>query len=418
MTIKKIEVSNFRSYNKLEIEFNNFNVLIGGNASGKSNFLQIFKFLRDIFTHGLKNAISMQGIEYLTNIKTGANRNLKIKIVFEPHISSIVTYKDRYYGLVAHRVTNDFSIKFQKDKRSYHVIKDKLSIDINVESLKEGKEAGFLETDESIGDSFIVISNTNGEVKRTFTPSEKVPFSKEDIFPSFFKDTPDTSSLLLINQFYSLPFPSFARYFRNISIFDIDVKLPKKSVPITGKTELEEDGSNLAIVLRDILDDDEKRRKFTNLVNELLPFIRKLDIEKFADKSMYFKCLEKYSSKKYLPASLLSDGTINLVALIIILYFGGKKLKIIEEPGRTIHPHLISKLIEMFKEASEENQIIITTHNPEIVKHVDIENLLLISRDKKGFSNISKVSKKDDLNEFLQNEIGIDELFIQNLLEE
>jgi predicted ATPase len=61
MGIDKIKVSNFKSFNNLEVDLNNFNVLIGSNASGKSNFIKIFEFLRDISKYGLDNAISMQG---------------------------------------------------------------------------------------------------------------------------------------------------------------------------------------------------------------------------------------------------------------------------------------------------------------------------------------------------------------------
>ena len=68
MAIKRIKVSNFKSFKELNLELGAFNVVIGANASGKSNFVQIFKFIRDIGNLGLDNAISLQGSEYLTNI--------------------------------------------------------------------------------------------------------------------------------------------------------------------------------------------------------------------------------------------------------------------------------------------------------------------------------------------------------------
>ncbi|MBM3236151.1 hypothetical protein FJZ31_07610 [Candidatus Poribacteria bacterium] len=58
MAIKKIKIANFKSFKDLEVELGRFNVLIVGNASGKSNFVQIFKFLRDIKDYGLDNAMS------------------------------------------------------------------------------------------------------------------------------------------------------------------------------------------------------------------------------------------------------------------------------------------------------------------------------------------------------------------------
>ena len=98
------------------------------------------------------------------------------------------------------------------------------------------------------------------------------------------------------------------------------------------------------------------------------------------------------------------------------MFFERKKLLIIEEPERNIHPHLLSKIMEMFKEASTKKQIIITTHNPLIVKYSNIDDLFFISRDDDMFSTIFKPANTEKIKLFLANEIGIDELFIDNIL--
>ena len=50
-------------------------------------------------------------------------------------------------------------------------------------------------------------------------------------------------------------------------------------------------------------------------------------------------------------------------------------------------------------------------------KHVkELEKILYISRTKDGFSKIARLSSKSEIKEFLKNEIGVDELFIQNLI--
>ena len=48
MTISKIRIANFKSFADQTVELNDFNLLVGANASGKSNFVQAFKFLSDI----------------------------------------------------------------------------------------------------------------------------------------------------------------------------------------------------------------------------------------------------------------------------------------------------------------------------------------------------------------------------------
>jgi hypothetical protein len=50
------------------------------------------------------------------------------------------------------------------------------------------------------------------------------------------------------------------------------------------------------------------------------------------------------------------------------------------------------------------------------VKHAGVENLLLISRDQEGFSSISRPAEKEAVKIFLQHDLGLDDLFVQDLL--
>jgi len=85
MPIQRIHVENFKSFSELDIELSRFHVLIGSNAAGKSNFISIFKFLRDITKHGIVNAIAMQGgSEYLQNANIGSSRDLVVRVTYQP----------------------------------------------------------------------------------------------------------------------------------------------------------------------------------------------------------------------------------------------------------------------------------------------------------------------------------------------
>jgi predicted ATPase len=199
-------------------------------------------------------------------------------------------------------------------------------------------------------------------------------------------------------------------------VYDIDPKLLKKGVAITGKRDLEEDASNLALVLKNIIGDPEKKRKFSNLLRDVLPFVEDFSVKKFMDISLVLTLRERYAKNHDLPSTSLSDGTMTIFALIIALYFEDKPFIIIEEPVTHIHPFLIGRVITMIKESSGSKQIMITTHSTEVVKHASVEDLLLVSRDTEGFSVVSRPADKEEVRTFLENEIGIEELYIQNLL--
>lgn len=414
MGMKRIRATNFKSFKELDIELGKFNVLIGANASGKSNVVQVFKFLRDIVHSGLDNAISMQGgIEYLRNLNIGVAEYLSFHVVSDKEYEFIGRrQKEDIIGIKIYETVYEFALKFKKRGLGFRIAQDNLKTKCKFYKLE--RRNGKLEERDEIGDGEMELSSTNGNVKINIRP-EHIPITKDDIYPSFlFEKSLPSKSLLLESPFLFMP--PLRDIFSGISIYYFDPKLPKKATPITGKAELEEDGSNLSIILKNITEDKEKRRKLFNLVQALLPFIIDLGVEKFADKSLLFKLQEKYYDDQHLPASLISDGTINITALIVALYFEESPVTIIEEPERNIHPYLISRVVDMMKDASEKKQIIVTTHNPEIVKHVDFEDLFLVSRDENGFSNVSRPAEKEELLTFFQNDIGVEDLYIQNLL--
>lgn len=336
--IKKIRVKNFKSFKDLELSLGKVNILVGANASGKSNFVEIFRFLRDIAKHGLVNAISMHGgTEYIKNINIDYDEFLSFEIVYSESALDIP-----YQNKKILEESYSFAIKFDDDKLNFNI----------VSNLHE-------------------------------------------------------------------PYLSLKKIFDKISIYDFNPKFSKEAVPIFAKMDLEEDGRNLVIAVKKILDDPEKKRMFMNLVSYLLPYVEDIKVDKFTETHYYLGIKETYSDKHYLPAPLISDGTINALGLVVALYFQESPLIIIEEPDKGFHPSIISSVVEMMKDATKytDKQIIVTTHNPEMVRYADMKNIFLVSRSENGFSSIVKPFRKRDVKIFLENGLRPEELYVDNLLE-
>lgn len=415
MFIKKMRVTNFRSFRDFEIELNHFNVVIGANASGKSNFIAVFKFLKDIANNGLDNAISMQGgSEYFKNIHLGSSApfSIEMEMVIEEPLGVILSISpegDILATLETDELVYRFSIEFMKKGGNFKVVEDKLILrGAIVEFRREEKlDRGALTIIHS-GGRFDALLSLSGESQQHNLP--------------FLENSPKvitTKSLILKGADPRSPrfmFPSLDRMLGRISIFDFDPKSPKRAIPISGKNELEADGSNIAIVLKNILGDTKEKQSFIHLIKDILPFVDDVTVERFADTSLLFNIREVYAPRNYLPASLMSDGTVNITLLIIALYFDKSPLVIIEEPERNVHPSLLSRVANLLSEASKQKQIIVTTHNPHIIKYINVEDLLLITRDAKGFSTVCRPIDQAHVRGFLQNDIGIDDLFIQDLL--
>ncbi len=412
MLIKNIEVKNFKSFRHLNIELGRFNIFIGPNGAGKSNFLDIFTFLRDILSHGLANAISMQGEEYLRNVNlVGEKDNLSVKFTLAPVNEK--TFRrfmlPDQLDIKLNELTYEFTIAFNGTSGKYSIKKDRLVQDFEVFS-----------TDGKTDRSSLIIANDKGRLNYKL----RTTFGKKSLFNTFIEELTNSfkyhysaDKLIIEHQIFFIPIIlNAAEFISKISVYDFDSSFPKRATSLAGRVELEENGRNLAIVLKNILADEEKRRMLFNLVQEILPFIENIQVEKYIDKYLQILFRETYSGKNVLPAFAMSEGTIFIIDIIVALYFENKFLSIFDEPERRIHPYLISRLVHMMSDASQGKQIIISTHNPEIVKHADNECLYLVSRDEEGFSTIIKPHEKEEIQAFLLNEIGIEELFVQNIL--
>lgn len=421
MFIKRLEVQNFKSFDHLEVELNDLNILVGANASGKSNFIQIFEFLRNISRYGLRDAISMEGgVEYLRNMSIGNRKSSYFKLVYDSNFRQIIEHNDSLIGVQLDEAVYEFELQFHKRGKGFSIHKDRLELRYEFVKLEEtNNEVRELDV---IGQGNILYSVSREKLRITSNLPKSIPISIEELSP--LSSIPSSrANLPKKSLFFETPYfgltqhwPYINDFSDGIAIYNFEPKLSQMSVPITGKTELEENGSNLSIVLREILADKEKKRKFLNLTGDLLPFVDDYKVQPQTDKSLLFTLREKYEESAYLPAFLLSDGTVNLTALIIALFFEQKRLVILEEPERTIHPKLISRFVQLLTEVATDKQIIITTHNPEIVRHASVNDLLLISRNKDGFSEISRPIEEESVNIFLSNEIGIEDLYVQDLL--
>ena len=410
MFVKSISVANFKSFKNLDLKaLGRFNILIGGNASGKTNFIQAFRFLRDIAGHGLRNAVSMQGgADFLRNTNLPPTEPFSLRISYDPDLTLTRKKNGRTFTMKSVKATYEFGFFFPENE-TLRVTHDRLSKQFDLFDSATPDPAAHRGTGRSL------LSNTEGTIQFDLQLPPGTPLTDGDFFPIFLREEKIAADALLIET----PLFGFVhrldKVFDKVAIYDFDPRLPKHSVPITGKTDLEEDGGNLAICLKTIIDHPEQRRKFTNLIKDLLPFIEDITVEK-VDKSLFFKLKDRYSGGSYVPSSFISDGTLNILAMIVALYFEKKPLMIIEEPERNIHPQLISKMVSMMKEVSCSKQILLTTHHPDIVRLADLEHVWFSSRDPEGFSTISRPIDNEETRVFLEKQLGIEDLFKQDLL--
>lgn len=426
MLIEHIHVRNFKSIKEATLNLEPLTVIVGANAAGKSNIINVFRFISNIITVGIDNAIALQGgIPCLTNacLKKGT----PIEISFTVNLSSEgwVRHSDiKHIGFEIERIHYHFIIQPNLRGNGYHIYRDTLQFDFKCMKVNASAKKEDRYTDMSESLTFLFDRKTpESSVKVSFSFSDNSSFDndtkekiKQDTSAFFFCKLANENKKELMLYRMALLLPPFFSEDSLIRIFDFDPRVLKASSSMVSIRRLNEDGSNLALVLRGILNTKEKRKKLTTLLNEFLPFVESITVENNLDKSVSYKLQEKYSNKSF-HANFLSDGTVSVLAIIIALYFEAESnVIILEEPERNIHPKLLPDFLASAEDVSTEKQVIITTHNPELLKHSSISNVRLVTRDKTGFSIVSSPKDSETVQRFIKNDLGLDDLFIQDLL--
>ena len=279
--IKRLALCNFRSFNETVVNLSGFNVLIGANAAGKSNFVDALRFLRDIERHGLSNAVSMQGgVQYLRNAAIGQSQPLQISVTMATDFSVGPLFRvnespRQYVALRGSELKLSFALSFARTAPTYKVTSESVVADVDVIRYRYG-EHEFQPEDQTAG-RLTIERNRNRPVyslQSRDSSGDAVVYETLD---------PEYAPFRGVNN-QELIWREILRFILNMSsvgdtaIFDFDPKLPKRAVQITGLQELEEDGSNLALVLQKILRNREQRRVLTNLLHDLLPFVDRFSV--------------------------------------------------------------------------------------------------------------------------------------------
>ena len=410
--LKRIRVRNFKSFADADLELGRFNVVVGANAAGKSNLVQIFRFLRDIRRDGLDNAVSMQGgSQYIHNLRLGdKSTSIELETTLSEGMRIPVPTKGKAYS-----TGGKWRLEFRTKGRKIEIVEDSWTFYVSglAERGLDGADGQQSDTRKNGRRQGSVNVTRNGGGLRFDVDFDADLKGALDNYTT--KSHAGKNELLVESGLLEHLFPRIF-CFEDIGTYDFNSKLAGGSVPIKGMPVLEDDGSNLAAVLKDILSSDTAKKALHAVASDLLPFAKSIGVKDFM-KSVMFTLAEEHLEKTPLPSPLLSDGTVNAVALIVSLYFEGMPVVVIEEPEKSMHPSLMARTVEMMKDASKNSQIIVTAHSPELVRYAGLDSLYSIKRGKDGFSEISRPSTNEEIRKFLESDMGIEEMHVQNMFD-
>ena len=383
----------------------------------------------------IDEAIDLQGgINYLYNSSIKAKEPIKIEFDINTYdeetfrmLQLFYEYENEIIMLEKYKVM--LVIRPNKQGSGYKILENRVKLYYHVMRLKKNKEKkykngyaldyrleDYIEKDTIIQECY----EKDGRINETFskTISEELK-GRLEIHERMFMSRAllnDDEKLLLTN-YVPILYIFQLNGGEKIKIYDFNPKNLKSASVINKKNILEEDGSNIANVLQRILKSTEEKKKLLFILKKLMPFVEDISTEKSFNKSMIFRVKE--NNKNNLPSVLLSDGTVNIIAIIIALYFEkNNDVVIIEEPEKNIHPKLANQLVNLMKDIGIKKQIIITTHNTQLLSSVELNDVIYVYRNRKMFSDIERPENSERVKEFIKNELDIGDLFYDGLFTE
>ncbi len=101
-----------------------------------------------------------------------------------------------------------------------------------------------------------------------------------------------------------------------------------------------------------------------------------------------------------IPCQSVSDGVMLSLAFMAVCHAKqSPDILLIEEPENGVHHASLKDIVETLKQLSKEKgvQVIMTTHSPYLLDHVDPEEVFVFSKDKEGAVHAKKLSDHPDV---------------------
>ena len=377
--IESLKVRNFRALR--DVEFRNLTpttVLLGPNGSGKSTVFDVFAFLAECFSTGLRSAWDRRG--RAREIRTRDAEGpvvIELKYREEPKIP-LVTYHlavDERAGAPA--VVHEW---LQWKRGSW------------------GRPFRFLEYGDGKGRA------TSGAAPGADAKRLEIPLK-----------SPDLLAVNALGQFQDHPRVAALRDFImgwHVSYLAAD---GARGQPEAGPQErLTATGGNLANVIQHLGERHPARlEEIFEALRQRVPRIERVLAEAMPDGRLLLQVKDAPFSHPVL-ARFASDGTLKMLAYLVLLHDPEPPPFIgIEEPENFLHPRLLPGLAEECRAASARTQLLVTTHSPFFLDGLRPEEVRVLWRDEAGHTQARRIADLEPVRSFMDEGALLGDLWME-----
>lgn len=358
----RVQLQNWKNFKQADVELPQRVFFVGPNASGKSNLLDVFRFLRDLAMPGggFQSAVARRG--GVSTIRClAARRESDIKI----HVYVILTKENQ-------KSIWEYELVFNQDKRGRPVICKERVVKDDEELLKRPTR-----------------EDERDRERLTQTYLEQVTMNQS--FREFAFFLASVRYLHIVPQIVREPDRSAGR--RNdpfgSDFLEQIAKTPKKTR-------------------------DARLRRIQEVLRIAVPQLKKLEL--WCDKRGTPHLRGKYEHWRpqgaWQTEEQFSDGTLRLIGLLWAILDGTGPL-LLEEPELSLHPEVIRYIPQMFARVQRrtKRQIITSTHSPELLQDegIGLDEVILLIPGREG-TELRPASQIEEAQALLEGGLTIGEI--------
>ncbi|MFN3258545.1 MAG: AAA family ATPase [Ilumatobacter sp.] len=359
--IERLKVHNYRALRDVSFtQLTPLTVLTGPNGSGKSTVFDVFAFLSEAFTEGLRPALEARN--RLAELRSrGSDGPVTIEITYRDVDNVLITY---------HLAISEGSAGRPIVEREW----------LRVSRQRRGYPPHFLD-----------FSNGAGTV---MDEPDSIDTRQHEQLKSA-----DLLAVSALGQLERHPRISSLRSFITGWYLSYVAADSTRATPISGPTEhLSRSGDNLPNVVQYLVEErpdtwDQIRRVLADRV----PQLQTIEAETLSDNRLLLRLRDAPFAEPII-SRFVSDGTLKLLAYLTVLYDPTPAPFIgLEEPENQLHPRLLPLLAEECRMATEASQMLVTTHSPEFLSELRPDEVRVLYRDHTGYTQTTRVADMESV---------------------
>ncbi len=366
--ITKLTIEGFKAIREATLELDEFTLLIGRNGSGKSSVLEALEWLRDAARMGLEEA---------TNARYRAFGDVLNRRCSKLHLDTLFEQREQkpaHYTLSVRQGTKNTGLRPIVDEESCRTGRTRAA-KVEISSRKgRGPGAPFRWIAARKGRPWVI--NSGDELALGSAPGR----------------APGAGALF---EFLT------RAVFLRLSPTAMATEVRERTRG--GKAALAEDGADLPLLIERL--DTKSKHALVRRIQKIFPSVRGVEVSGTEGRKHLVvreRMIARGGTREHeIPAWLLSEGMRRIVAIFSLLETRPRPpLLAIEEIENGLDPWTLEHVLGELRQAARDGtQIVLTTHSPFFLDHIDPRDVIHVQR-KKGESKYVPVHRMKEAERF------------------